>query len=114
MLGSIQVEAKGDLLIVSEPASNFVAIYVKSSERSQLMLMRRTPTTDNVLLAEAFQAAVGKARELGGLRRSKWAFSRARRVIELGCSVLYADFATKAHPRCSNGRKIRSVPGGSC
>ena len=65
MLGSIQVEAKGDLLIVSEPASNFVAIYVKSSERSQLMLMRRTPTTDNVLLAEAFQTAVGKARELG-------------------------------------------------
>ena len=45
MLGSIQVEAKGDLLIVSEPASNFVAIYVKSSERSQVMLMRRTPTT---------------------------------------------------------------------
>ena len=65
MSGGIQVEVKGDLLIVSEPTSNFVAIYVKSSERYQLMLMPRTPTTDNVLLAEAFQAAVGKARELG-------------------------------------------------
>ena len=64
MSGGIQVEAKGDLLIVSEPTSNFVAIYVKSSERYQLMQMPRTPTTDNVLLAEAFQAAVGKAREL--------------------------------------------------
>jgi len=41
MLDSIQVEAKGDLLIVSEPASNFVAIYVKSSERYQLMQMPR-------------------------------------------------------------------------
>ncbi len=53
----IQVEA-GDLLIVSEPASDFVAVYAKPDERPRLTLMRRTPTTDNVLLAEAFQAAV--------------------------------------------------------
>ena len=65
MSGSIKVEAKGDLLIVSEPTSNFVAIYVRPNERPRLTLMRRTPTTDNVLLAEAFQAAVSKARELG-------------------------------------------------
>ena len=64
MSGGIQVEAKGDLLIVSEPTSNFVAIYVKPSGRPRLILMRRTPTTDNVLLAHAFQAAVKKAREL--------------------------------------------------
>ena len=64
MCGGIQVEAKGDLLIVSEPTSNFVAIYVKPSGRPRLILMRRTPTTDNVLLAHAFQAAVKKAREL--------------------------------------------------
>jgi hypothetical protein len=61
----IQVEAKGDLLIVSEPTSDFVAIYAKPNERPRLTLMRRTPTTDNVLLADAFQAAVSKARELG-------------------------------------------------
>ena len=61
----IQVEAKGDLLIVSEPTSDFVAIYAKPNERPRLTLMRRTPTTDNVLLADAFQAAVNKARELG-------------------------------------------------
>ena len=61
----IQVEAKGDLLIVSEPTSDFVAIYAKPNERPRLTLMRRTPTADNVLLADAFQAAVSKARELG-------------------------------------------------
>ena len=60
----IHVEAKGDLLIVSEPTSDFVAIYAKPNERPRLTLMRRTPTTDNVL-ADAFQAAVSKARELG-------------------------------------------------
>ena len=65
MSGSIKVEAKGDLLIVSEPTSNFVAIYVRPNERPRLTLMRRTPTTDIVLLAEAFQAAASKARELG-------------------------------------------------
>jgi hypothetical protein len=66
MDGGVEVEARGDLLIVvSEPASQFVAIYVKPKERPQLTLMRRTPTSDNVLLAQAFQAAVAKARELG-------------------------------------------------
>ena len=53
------------MLIVSEPTTDFVAIYVKPKERPQLTLMRRTPTSDNVLLAQAFQAAVAKARELG-------------------------------------------------
>ena len=65
MSEGIQVEAKGDLLIVSEPASDFVAIYVKPNGRPRLTLMRRTPTTDNVLLAQALQAAIAKARELG-------------------------------------------------
>jgi hypothetical protein len=65
MDGGVQVEARGDLLIVSEPQTDFVAIYVKPKERPQLTLMRRTPTSDNVLLAQAFQAAVAKARELG-------------------------------------------------
>jgi hypothetical protein len=45
MSGSIKVEAKGDLLIVSEPTSNFVAIYVRPNERPRLTLMQRTPTT---------------------------------------------------------------------
>ena len=39
MSGGIQVEARGDLLIVSEPLTDFVAIYVKPSARPQLMLM---------------------------------------------------------------------------
>jgi hypothetical protein len=40
MDGGVQVEARGDLLIVSEPTTDFVAIYVKQQERSQLTLMR--------------------------------------------------------------------------
>ena len=58
MSGSIKVEAKGDLLIVSEPTSNFVAIYVKPNGRPRLILMRRTPTTDSVLLAQIGRAHV--------------------------------------------------------
>jgi hypothetical protein len=67
MSGGIQVEAKGDLLIVSESTSDFVAIYAKPNERPRLTLMRRTPTTDNVLLAGAFQAAVIRRASWGGL-----------------------------------------------
>ena len=41
------------------------AIYVKSSSEPQLRLMRRSPSADHVLLAQAGQAANDKARELG-------------------------------------------------
>jgi hypothetical protein len=39
-----------------------VAIYVKQKELPQLTLMRRSPTNDNVLLAQAWQAANAKVR----------------------------------------------------
>jgi hypothetical protein len=58
-------EARGDLLIVVEPKTEFHAIYVKRADRPQLSLMRRAPTSDHALLAAAWQAANAKARELG-------------------------------------------------
>ena len=65
MTESIQVEVRGDLLIVTEPETPFVAIYVKTGDVPRLMLMRRSPTNDQALLAHACQAANDKALELG-------------------------------------------------
>ena len=61
----VQIEARGDLLIVTESKAHFIAIYARSGARTELVLMRRTPTADNVLLAQAWQAANNKARQLG-------------------------------------------------
>jgi hypothetical protein len=65
MSPGVEVEARGDLLIVTQPKADFVAIYVKHQPGPQLTLMRRTPTDDHTLLAQAWQAANDKARELG-------------------------------------------------
>ena len=64
MIKTLQVEARGDLLIVTELNTEFVAIYVKPEFQPQLMLMRSSPTNDRVLQAQAYQAANAKAREL--------------------------------------------------
>jgi hypothetical protein len=64
MIGSFQVEVRGDLLIVPQPAAEFFAIYTNSN-RPHLILNRRTDTDDHVLLAQAWQAANHKAREMG-------------------------------------------------
>jgi hypothetical protein len=44
--------------------THFFAIYVKHPE-SRLVLMRRSPTGDDALVAKALQAANTKAEELG-------------------------------------------------
>jgi len=46
-------------------ASGFQAVYFKPTNQSQLILKRRTDTDDQELLAQAWQAANDKARELG-------------------------------------------------
>ena len=43
MIETLQVEARGDLLIVTESNTEFVAIYVKPEFQPQLMLMRYSP-----------------------------------------------------------------------
>ena len=61
----LQVEVRGDLIIITHPATQFFAVYVKPNNRSELVLKRRTDTGDNVLLVQVWQAANAKARELG-------------------------------------------------
>jgi len=49
-----------------EPSSGrFTAVYYKAAGRPHLILHERSKSDDFDLLADAFQAAVAKARELG-------------------------------------------------
>ena len=64
-MSKFQIEVHGDLLIVTAPIAEFFAVYVKPTTEPQLILKRRTQTEDYVLLAQAWQAANTKARELG-------------------------------------------------
>jgi hypothetical protein len=64
-MSKLQIEVHGDLLIVTAPIAEFFAVYVKPTSEPQLILKRRTQTEDYALLAQAWQAANTKARELG-------------------------------------------------
>jgi hypothetical protein len=59
------IEVRGADLVVSLPNGKFKATYYKRPERPNLILRERTKTDDEALVAEAFLAAVAKARELG-------------------------------------------------
>ena len=71
---SLRVGIDGDLIIVTDPATRYYAIYSRASDRpemlahghiQQLTLLRRRPTKDRAILAAAYQAANAKAREFG-------------------------------------------------
>ena len=59
------IEVRGADLVVSLLNGKFKAIYYKPSGQPNLILRERTKTDDEALVAEAFQAAVAKARERG-------------------------------------------------
>ena len=61
------VEVQGGSVIVTEPTTQFYAIYTMptTTPRPRLILKRRSDTEDYELLARAWQAANDKARELG-------------------------------------------------
>jgi hypothetical protein len=59
------VEVQKGNLVVSLPSGRFRAVYYKAAGRPHLILRERSKTDDHELLADAFQAAVAKARELG-------------------------------------------------
>jgi hypothetical protein len=61
------VNVQGDWVIVTEPATQFYAIYTipTTTPRPRLILKRRSDTEDYELLARAWEAANDKARELG-------------------------------------------------
>ena len=55
----------GNCIVVTDAASDFVAIYHKPISEPWLKLKQRYFTKDYVLYASAFKAANDKARELG-------------------------------------------------
>ena len=59
----LTVEVRANEIIVR--TLGFYATYFKSPEQPQLVLQERTNTDDYELLADAWRAANGKARELG-------------------------------------------------
>jgi hypothetical protein len=64
--GSIEIEVRGDLIIATQPATQFFAIYARpNADQPQLFLRRRTDTNGHVVFAAGSRAANGKARERG-------------------------------------------------
>jgi hypothetical protein len=61
----LEVEVEGDLIVVSQFATQFIAIYARPTVMPQLILRKRTESDDYELFARAWQAANDKARELG-------------------------------------------------
>ena len=61
----LHVGSRGDLIIITHPATQFFAVYAKANDGPEIVLKRRTDTVDNVLLVQVWQAAKAKAREMG-------------------------------------------------
>jgi hypothetical protein len=61
----LQVEVRGELIIVSLPGTQSYAIYTKPAGQPQLVLVSSDATKDHQLRARIWQAANDKARELG-------------------------------------------------
>ena len=58
------VLVRGDEIVVTS-STGFRAAYLKRPNHPQLIVWRRTETDDQQLLAQAWEAATAKARELG-------------------------------------------------
>ena len=61
----VAVTVQGGDIIVTLPKSVFKAVYYKAAGQPQLILRGRTQTDDHELLAQVWQVANDKARELG-------------------------------------------------
>jgi hypothetical protein len=57
------VEVRGDLIIVTQSATQFFAIYAKPSQPQ--LILRHSAASGDELLGRAWQAANDKAREMG-------------------------------------------------
>jgi hypothetical protein len=60
-MSDLDVHMAGDLIVVTNPETNFVAIYHKPTREPWLKLKQRTETKDHALLARAWRAANDKA-----------------------------------------------------
>jgi hypothetical protein len=61
----LDIEVQDRDLVVSVPSARFRAVYYKAAGEPQLILRQRSKCDDYELLAEVWQAANTKARELG-------------------------------------------------
>jgi hypothetical protein len=61
----LRIHVSDGEIVVGHLLTGFAAVYVKPANAPQLILKRRTETDDYELLARAWEAANGKARELG-------------------------------------------------
>jgi len=64
-MDDLMVKVEHGDIIVSHQPSGVMAEYYKPKSEPQLILRRRSPTTDYALLARIWEAANHKARELG-------------------------------------------------
>jgi len=60
-----KVEARGDTIVVTDPVTQFFAIYMKPADTRQLVLKSYDVTKSYELLAQAWAVADDIARELG-------------------------------------------------
>jgi hypothetical protein len=60
-----EVEVEGGDIIVKDELGRFAAVYYKPAKEPQLILRQRTRCDDYKLIADAWEAANAKARELG-------------------------------------------------
>jgi len=61
----LSVEVRDDLIVVMQHSPEFFAVYAMAPNEPQLKLQSRSKTDDHALLAQAWQSANQKARELG-------------------------------------------------
>ena len=72
--GDLQVDVEDDEIVVTKPGTRYLLAYRRSNDQPRLVMTRSWmgPTTTapgiNEFRAQAFQAAVNKARELGWIR----------------------------------------------
>jgi hypothetical protein len=66
MSENLEVEVRGDIIIVSEPKTGFYGVYAKPSGEPWLKA-QGMPNGTHEFKAQAWRAANDKARELGGL-----------------------------------------------
>jgi hypothetical protein len=60
-----KIEARGDTIVVTDPATQFFAIYAKPEDDRQLVLKSYDVTKSYELLAHTWELANYKARALG-------------------------------------------------
>jgi hypothetical protein len=64
-MSGLDVQVVGGLIVITDPKTEFYAVYDKPTDEPHLHLRGRAETTDQALLARVCQAAIDTARELG-------------------------------------------------